>query len=162
MHSTIRVPSPDVGSCFFLDSDSRSVLPANVYFRIPISGLPSPRFYIGRFLRLREYVRMYRWKIDRPQWTAAIIHCLCKNTWAWFIYVHTWLVKLGTYVGKLGIKSCCNKLWHILQATYMRCTGTHFCFLGLSPCISQRHIPCNRWSAHVSAQSITAPHPRKN
>ena len=29
--------------------------------------------------------------------THATIHCLCKSTWAWFIYVrmHTCFVKLG-------------------------------------------------------------------
>ena len=51
---------------------------------------------------------------------------------------------------QLCVNRCKYKLCHILQATYMRRTGT-FLFLVLSHCISPRHILCNSWSAHVTS-----------
>ena len=106
--------------------------------------------YYGNIISMHAPIP--NWRL--PRFTA----CVKAHGHGSYMYVCTHV--LWSWMTKLGIKRCCNKLWHILRAIYTRCTST-FLFLASSPCISQRNIDCNSWTVHVSAPPTTAPRPLK-
>ena len=129
---------------------------------------------------VRMYVCMYRWEIDRPskhthkdllfsenleeriKWSQerSTETCWVHKTHGHGSYTHVvcevGYIRSQTWNQKLPQRTVAHTASNIHEMH--RHT---FLFLRLSPCISQRHILCNWWSAHVSAQSITALHPRK-
>ena len=129
---------------------------------------------------VRMYVCMYRWEIDRPskhthknllfsenleeriKWSQerSTETCWVQKTHGHGSYTHVvcevGYIRSQTWNQKLPQRTVAHTAGNIHEMH--RHT---FLFLRLSPCISQRHILCNWWSAHVSAQSITALHPRK-